>query len=92
MEPINSLAYLATTGGTVALVTVVTQYIKSMLPEWLSIRLFVLLACLLVQVGLALVLTPQLEPVLLAFANSFVAASACYGAYEVAFNRDDDDE
>ncbi len=87
MEQITSLAYLLSTAGTVALVTLITQYVKSLLPEKLPIRVFVLLLCLVIQLGLTLVVSPQLEPIILAIANSFVAAAASMGAYEVTFSK-----
>lgn len=88
MEQFNSLTQLATTAGTVAVVTLIVQYIKQFIPEKIPIRLVVLLLCALIQIGIAVIFTPSLEPILLAIVNSFVAAAACMGSYEVVFNKD----
>lgn len=87
MDQITSLAYLLTTAGTVAVVTLITQYVKSLLPAKLPIRVFVLLLCLAIQVTVTILLTGfTTESLLLAIVNSFIAASASMGAYEIAFN------
>ena len=88
MEDFASLEYLATTAGTVAFVTIVTQYIKGMLPEKFSIRLFVLLLCLVIQMGLVWIICPSTEAFILAFVNSFVCATSARGTYEATVNKD----
>ena len=87
MEEITSITYLFSTVGTVAIVTVITQYVKELLPDRIPIRAFILALCLIIQIGLTLLLSPSIEQVILATANSFVAAASCMGAYEATFNR-----
>lgn len=87
MEKITSITYLLSTVGTVAIVTVITQYVKELLPDRIPIRAFILALCLIIQIGLTLLLSPGINQVILAIANSFVAAASCMGAYEATFNR-----
>ncbi len=87
MEQINDLAQLATTAGCVAFVTILTQYIKPLLPERLPVRVFVLIACLAVMLTVTVVMGASVERLLLAAVNAAIAASACLGAYEVTYNR-----
>lgn len=87
MEEITSITYLLSTVGTVAIVTLITQYVKELLPGSIPIRLFVLGLCLLIQVGLTVLISPGVIPIILAISNSFIAAASCMGAYEATFNR-----
>ncbi len=87
MDQINDLTQLATTAGCVAFVTILTQYVKPLLPEKLPIRAFVLIACLVIMLAVTVILGATAERLLLAAANAVIAASACIGAYEVTYNR-----
>lgn len=87
MDEITSIAYLASVVGTAAFTLLVTQYVKKMFPEDFNIRLFVLLLCAATQIGLALIGGADVEQMILAVANSFVAATSAMGAYEVTFRK-----
>lgn len=87
IQDFTSLSQLGTTLGTVTLVTLITQYIKPELPEKFSIRLFVLLLCLIIQIGITALVEPSVPNIIVAIANSFVCATSAMGAYEVSFNK-----
>lgn len=87
MDEITSIAYLASVAGTAALALLITQYVKKMLPDDLNVRLFVLLLCAATQIGLALIGGADVEQMILAVANSFVAATSAMGAYELTFRK-----
>ena len=87
IQEFTSLQQLATTAGSVVVVTLITQYIKEFLPKKFPIRLFVLLLSLVLQVGLVLIMNPSVEAVILAIVNGFVVATSSMGTYEASFNK-----
>ena len=87
IQEFTSLQQLATTAGSVVVVTLITQYVKEFLPEKFPIRLFVLLLSLVLQVGLVLIMNPSVEAVILAIVNGFVVATSSMGTYEASFNK-----
>lgn len=87
MEQLTSLNYLLSTAGTAAVAMLVTQYIKPLLPGRFNVRLFVLVFCAVIQIGLAALLTPTVEALILALPNAFIAATAAMGAYESTFGK-----
>ena len=87
IQEFTSLHQLATTAGSVVVVTLITQYVKEFLPEKFPIRLFVLLLSLVLQVGLVLIMNPSMEAVILAIVNGFVVATSSMGTYEASFNK-----
>lgn len=87
MEQITSLAYLLSTAGTTAVVLLITQYCKEFLPKQLPVRLFVLMLCMAIQLGLTALIAPSVEGYILAIVNSFISAAAAMGTYEATFNK-----
>ena len=90
IKEFTSLNQLATTAGSVVVVTLITQYVKEFLPEKFPIRLFVLLLSLVLQVGLVLIMNPSveaIESIILAIVNAFVVATSAMGTYEASFNK-----
>lgn len=87
MEEIRDIAILLTPAGCVPVVTIATQYFKSLLPDWLPIRLFVWLLCFALIIGATILTGATPVTLFVGAVNSVVAASACLGAYEVTYNR-----
>lgn len=88
MEQITSLSFLLSTAGTTAAAVLITQYTKPLIPESLPVRLYVLIQCLVIQLGLTLILAANAEGLIIAFFNAFIAAAAALGTYEATYNKD----
>jgi hypothetical protein len=85
-----TLTYLLTIPGATAVVLLITQVIKPMLPTAFPTRVLALILSMLIVVGVGLLAAPiTVVGIILSVINGFVVTAAAMGSYDVTFKTGD---
>lgn len=86
MENLITIEYLGTYAGAIVVVTLLTQFLKSLLPK-INTRLICWAIAIIVEIGLGIITRVDAAGYFLAFLNSISIAVGAMGAYQLTLEK-----